>query len=74
MFGHGYFFSFSFIHSISYFFYFYYILLISINKFNGHKRVNVSFYEIKYLDISLSFICFSVSFLVIIKNFIYLFT
>ena len=42
-----------------------------MNKFSGHKRVNISFYDIKYLDLRLS-LNFSVSLLVIINNF-YLF-
>jgi len=31
-------------------FYLYYILLILINKFGKHKRINVLFYDIKHLD------------------------
>jgi hypothetical protein len=43
-------------------FYFYYILLILINKFSWHKQINISFCDIKYLDVHLSFTFSSFSF------------
>ena len=49
--------------------YFYYILLILIDKFSRNKYINVSFYEIKYLDLH-SFLDFSSFFLVTINDFI----
>ena len=49
------------------YFYFYYFLLILINKFNKHKRVNILFYEIKYFNP-----CLSINFMIYFLNiFIY---
>jgi len=66
MFDYQYFFFFYFIHYVSYEF-----LYLLMNKFSGHKQVNISFYDIKYFDLRLS-LNFSVFLLVIINNF-YLF-
>jgi len=61
MFGHAYFFF--FFYSLCFIYiYLYYLLLILMNRFSGYKWVNISFCEIKYLDLHLSLNFFSFSF------------